>query len=113
MFLPCTLPEIERLGWDAPDVILVSGDAYIDSPYSGVAMIGRVLTAAGFRVAMPSVIGTPERPISGGYIAGSALRMCVSREFAAFARRADRMIRMADGLIVSGPGDKQAESSVS
>ena len=52
MFLPCTSAEIERLGWDAPDVILVSGDAYIDSPFSGVAVIGRVLTAAGFRVAV-------------------------------------------------------------
>jgi uncharacterized radical SAM protein YgiQ len=52
MFLPCTPAEIERLGWDAPDVILVSGDAYIDSPFSGVAVIGRVLTAAGFRVAI-------------------------------------------------------------
>ena len=52
MFLPCTPDEIERLGWDAPDVILVSGDAYIDSPFSGVAVIGRVLTAAGFRVAI-------------------------------------------------------------
>ena len=58
MFLPCTPQEIKRLGWDAPDVILVSGDAYIDSPFSGVAVIGRVLTAAGFRVAIlpqPSV----------------------------------------------------------
>ncbi len=52
MFLPCTPDEIERLGWDAPDIILVSGDAYIDSPFSGTAVIGRVLTAAGFRVAM-------------------------------------------------------------
>ena len=52
MFLPCTPQEMERLGWDAPDVILVSGDAYIDSPFSGVAVIGRVLTAAGFRVAI-------------------------------------------------------------
>ncbi len=52
MFLPCTPDEIERLGWDAPDIILVSGDAYIDSPFSGVAVIGRVLTAAGFRVAI-------------------------------------------------------------
>jgi uncharacterized radical SAM protein YgiQ len=52
MFLPCTPDEIKRLGWDAPDVILVSGDAYIDSPFSGVAVIGRVLTAAGFRVAI-------------------------------------------------------------
>ena len=52
VFLPCTQQEIERLGWDAPDVILVSGDAYIDTPFSGIAVIGRVLTAAGFRVAM-------------------------------------------------------------
>ncbi len=57
MFLPCTQSEIERLGWEAPDVILVSGDAYIDSPFSGVAVIGRVLTAAGFRVA---VIAQPD-----------------------------------------------------
>ena len=52
MFLPCTSAEIERLGWDAPDVILVAGDAYIDTPYSGVAVIGRVLASAGFRVAI-------------------------------------------------------------
>jgi len=58
MILPCTLTEIERLGWDAPDVILVSGDAYIDSPYSGVAVVGRVLTAAGYRVAILSQPGT-------------------------------------------------------
>jgi uncharacterized radical SAM protein YgiQ len=52
MFLPCTPSEIERLGWEAPDVILVSGDAYVDSPFSGIALVGRVLTAAGFRVAI-------------------------------------------------------------
>ncbi len=52
MFLPCTPAELERLGWDAPDVILVTGDAYIDSPYSGVALVGRALEAAGFRVAL-------------------------------------------------------------
>ena len=52
MFLPCTAEEIKRLGWDAPDIILVSGDAYLDTPFSGVAIIGRVLTAAGFRTAI-------------------------------------------------------------
>ncbi len=52
MFLPCTPAEIERLGWDAPDVILVSGDAYLDSPFSGIALIGRTLANAGFRVAV-------------------------------------------------------------
>jgi uncharacterized radical SAM protein YgiQ len=57
MFLPSTPAEVARLGWDAPDVILVSGDAYIDSPFSGVAVIGRTLAAAGFRVA---VIAQPD-----------------------------------------------------
>ena len=44
-------------GWDRADIILVSGDGYIDSPYIGVAVIGNVLTARGFRVA---VIAQPD-----------------------------------------------------
>ena len=50
MFLPTTMDECRRRGWDRLDVILVSGDSYIDSPFSGVAVIGRVLEAAGYRV---------------------------------------------------------------
>ena len=50
MFLPTTKKELHQLGWDALDIILVSGDAYIDSPFIGTAVIGRVLTDAGFRV---------------------------------------------------------------
>ena len=50
MFLPTTLDEVKHRGWDALDVILVSGDSYIDSPYIGVAVIGKMLTHAGFRV---------------------------------------------------------------
>jgi len=50
MFLPTTLEEVQRLGWDALDVILVSGDSYIDSPHIGVAVIGKMLLKAGFRV---------------------------------------------------------------
>lgn len=41
-FLPVTREEMRRRGWDRADVILVSGDAYIDSPYSGVAVIAQV-----------------------------------------------------------------------
>ncbi len=51
-FLPITLDEMKRLGWDRPDVVLVSGDAYIDHPSFGTAVIGRSLEAAGFRVAV-------------------------------------------------------------
>ena len=43
MFLPTTRQEMERLGWDQLDVILVTGDSYIDSPYIGSAVIGKVL----------------------------------------------------------------------
>jgi uncharacterized radical SAM protein YgiQ len=50
MFLPTTHEEMDRLGWDRLDVVLVSGDSYIDSPFIGTAVIGRVLHKAGYRV---------------------------------------------------------------
>ena len=51
-WLPITKKEIDRLGWDYVDVILFSGDAYIDHPSMGFAVIGRVLEAHGYRVAI-------------------------------------------------------------
>ena len=51
-WLPITKKEIDRLGWDYVDVILFSGDAYIDHPSMGCAVIGRVLEAHGYRVAI-------------------------------------------------------------
>ncbi|WDP91401.1 MAG: YgiQ family radical SAM protein [Desulfobacter sp.] len=57
MFLPTTPEELKRRGIDRPDVILVTGDAYIDSPFMGVSLIGRVLEAQGFCVA---VIAQPD-----------------------------------------------------
>ncbi|MGL4368168.1 MAG: YgiQ family radical SAM protein, partial [Spirochaetota bacterium] len=50
MFLPITRKEMDDLGWDSCDVILVTGDTYIDSPYFGTALIGKVLLNAGYRV---------------------------------------------------------------
>lgn len=58
MFLPTTHEEMKKLGWDKCDVILVTGDAYIDSPYIGVSVIGHVLSDAGYKVgiiAQPSL----------------------------------------------------------
>ncbi|MDE6806863.1 MAG: YgiQ family radical SAM protein, partial [Prevotella sp.] len=49
-FLPTTKKELELRGWDELDVILFSGDAYVDHPSFGVAVIGRILEAAGYRV---------------------------------------------------------------
>ncbi|MGM9636556.1 MAG: YgiQ family radical SAM protein [Eubacteriales bacterium] len=51
-FLPITLQECRERGWEAPDFVYVSGDAYVDHPSFGPAIISRVLEARGFRVAM-------------------------------------------------------------
>ncbi|MFH2068566.1 MAG: YgiQ family radical SAM protein [Candidatus Omnitrophota bacterium] len=51
-FLPTTPEEVRERNWDAVDVLLVSGDAYVDHPAFGAALIGRVLEAAGYRVAI-------------------------------------------------------------
>lgn len=51
-FLPTTADEIKKLGWEQPDIILFSGDAYVDHPSFGAAVIGRVLEAEGFKVAV-------------------------------------------------------------
>ncbi|MBP3315623.1 MAG: YgiQ family radical SAM protein [Clostridia bacterium] len=50
-FLPITAQEIKELGWDRPDFVYVCGDAYVDHPSFGAAIITRVLEAAGFRIA--------------------------------------------------------------
>ena len=51
-FLPTTKKELELRGWDSVDIILFSGDAYVDHPSFGAAVIGRTLEAAGYRVAI-------------------------------------------------------------
>lgn len=51
-FLPTTKKELEMRGWDEIDVILFSADAYVDHPSFGVAVIGRTIEAAGYRVAI-------------------------------------------------------------
>ena len=57
MFLPTTFDEIKQRGWDRCDVILVTSDAYIDSPYMGVSVVGRVLEKAGYKV---GIIAQPD-----------------------------------------------------
>lgn len=51
-FLPTSKEEMDKLGWDQPDIILFSGDAYVDHPSFGAAVIGRVLQDAGYKVAL-------------------------------------------------------------
>lgn len=56
-FLPTSRAEMQALGWDSCDVIIVTGDAYVDHPSFGMAVIGRVLEAQGFRV---GIIAQPD-----------------------------------------------------
>ena len=56
-FLPMSRAEMDELGWDSCDVIIVTGDAYVDHPSFGMAIVGRVLEAQGFRV---GIIAQPD-----------------------------------------------------
>ena len=56
-YLPMSRAEMEALGWDSCDVVIVTGDAYVDHPSFGMAVIGRVLEAQGFRV---GIIAQPD-----------------------------------------------------
>lgn len=53
-FLPMSRAEMDQLGWDSCDIIIVTGDAYVDHPSFGMAVIGRILEAQGFRVGIIS-----------------------------------------------------------
>ena len=55
--LPMSRAEMDKLGWDSCDIIIVTGDAYVDHPSFGMAVIGRVLEAQGFRV---GIIAQPD-----------------------------------------------------
>jgi uncharacterized radical SAM protein YgiQ len=56
-FLPMSRAEMDQLGWDSCDIIIISGDAYVDHPSFGTAVIGRMLESQGFRV---GVIAQPD-----------------------------------------------------
>ncbi|MEG0069758.1 YgiQ family radical SAM protein [Cetobacterium sp.] len=57
MFLPTTMEEVKKLGWDSLDIILISGDTYFDTSYNGTAIIGKWLLKHGYKV---GVIAQPD-----------------------------------------------------
>ena len=63
-FLPTTPEEMTARGWDRPDFLLVSGDAYVDHSSFGPAVVGRFLESLGFRVALaaPTGLAAPRSP---------------------------------------------------
>jgi len=57
VFIPTTREECEALGWEKLDIVLITGDSYVDSPFIGVSVIGQVLLKAGYRV---GIIAQPD-----------------------------------------------------
>lgn len=96
-FLPITKEEIQAKGWDAPDFVVVTGDAYVDHPSFGIAIISRVLEAEGFRVA---VLAQPDwrsardftrfgRPKLGFLVSSGNIDSMVAHYTAARRKRSD------------------------
>jgi uncharacterized radical SAM protein YgiQ len=57
MFIPTTKEELKDLSWEMLDIILVTGDTYIDTPYSGIAIVGKILLYQGYKV---GIIAQPD-----------------------------------------------------
>jgi len=112
--LPTTREEMEALGWDSCDIVLVTGDAYVDHPSFGMAVIGRVLEAQGFRV---GIIAQPDwrdaadfaalgRPNLFFGITGGNMDSMVNRY------TADRRVRSNDAYTPDGEGGRRPDRSV-
>ena len=113
-FLPMSRAEMQVLGWDQCDIILVTGDAYIDHPSFGMALVGRLLEAQGFRVGIISqpdwhsaeafrALGAPT--LYFGITAGNMDSM-VNRY------TADRKIRSDDAYTPNGAAEKRPDRAV-
>jgi uncharacterized radical SAM protein YgiQ len=113
-FLPMSRAEMEALGWDACDVVLVTGDAYVDHPSFGMAIVGRLLEAHGFRV---GIIAQPDwqsaepfaalgRPTLFFGITGGNMDSMVNRY------TADRRLRHNDSYTPDGEGGKRPDRAV-
>ena len=110
-FLPMSRNEMDQLGWDSCDIILVTGDAYIDHPSFGMAIIGRLLESQGFRVGIISqptwqnaepfkTLGKPN--LYFGVTAGNMDSMINGYT-------ADRKIRKDDAYTAGGMGGKRPD----
>ena len=113
-FLPVSRAEMDALGWDACDIVLVTGDAYVDHPSFGMAIIGRLLEAHGFRV---GIIAQPDwqsaepfaalgQPALFFGITGGNMDSMVNRY------TADRRLRHNDSYTPHGEGGRRPDRSV-
>ena len=94
-FLPITAEEMRSRGWESADAVVVTGDAYVDHPSFGAAIISRVLEAEGFRVCVLSQPRSREdflrfgRPSLGFFVTGGNIDSMVAHYTAAKRRRSD------------------------
>ncbi len=113
-FLPMSRAEMEALGWDACDIIVVTGDAYIDHPSFGMAIIGRLLEAQGYRV---GIIAQPDWQSAEPYkvlgrpklffgVTGGNMDSMVNRY------TSDRRLRHNDSYTPDGEGGKRPDRAV-
>jgi radical SAM superfamily enzyme YgiQ (UPF0313 family) len=94
-FLPMNLNDLEQLGWDSVDFVLVSGDAYVDHPSFGPAVIGRVLLDAGYKVGIiaqpdwndPTSVSVLGRPKLGFLVTSGNMDSMVNHYYVSRKRR--------------------------
>ena len=112
--LPMSRSEMEALGWDSCDVIIITGDAYVDHPSFGMALIGRLLESQGFRV---GIISQPDwnstedfqrlgKPNLFFGVTGGNMDSMVNRY------TSDKKIRRNDAYTADGEGGKRPDHSV-
>ncbi len=113
-FLPMSRAEMDLLGWDACDVVLVTGDAYVDHPSFGMAIVGRLLEAQGFRV---GIIAQPDwtsaepfkalgKPTIAFGVTGGNMDSMVNRY------TSDKRLRHDDAYTPDGEGGKRPDRAV-
>src|SRR5919206_661144 len=110
-FLPMSRTEMDALGWEACDIVLVTGDAYVDHPSFGMAIIGRLLESHGFRV---GIIAQPDGQSAEAFkalgkprlffgVTGGNMDSMVNRY------TADRRLRHDDAYTAGGEGGKRPD----
>ncbi len=113
-FLPMSREEMSKLGWDSCDIILITGDAYIDHPSFGMALVGRVLEAQGYRV---GIISQPDWLSAEGFRALGKPNLyfgITSGNMDSMVNRytADRKIRSDDAYTAGGEPNKRPDRAV-
>jgi uncharacterized radical SAM protein YgiQ len=113
-FLPMSREEMDLLGWDSCDIVLVTGDAYVDHPSFGMAIIGRLLESQGFRVGIlaqpdwtsPSPFKALGKPNLYFGVTGGNMDSMVNRY------TSDRRLRHNDSYTPGGAGGKRPDRAV-